>query len=172
MKLLKISLIIFSFFVFTPSFSQTATYSEVINKEKKGNITMYVSKKGEAFSIGDTLTLGVAFRNEQFDFIQQNAGIAFYPLENTASGSKVIIKKIKIQNKLVILNTTKAHGLVYGLLVINLEAAIENGEIKMNRMSSDEALKELKRQKDKLELGLISEEEFAIKKAELIKFID
>lgn len=40
-----------------------------------------------------------------------------------------------------------------------------------NSMSSDEALSELKRYKDKLDLGLISQEEFDKKKEELAKFI-
>lgn len=38
-------------------------------------------------------------------------------------------------------------------------------------MSSDDALKELKKEKDKLDLGLITEEEFNKRKEELIKYI-
>ena len=74
-------------------YGQTATYNDVVNKKIKGQVDTYVTKHGEKFTVGDTITLGVAFRNEQFDYIQQNAVIEYYPLLNTASGSFVIIKK-------------------------------------------------------------------------------
>jgi hypothetical protein len=38
-------------------------------------------------------------------------------------------------------------------------------------MTSDDALKELKKAKDKLDLGLITKEEYEVRKLELIKFI-
>jgi hypothetical protein len=149
----------------------TANYDEVISKQKKGQIDTYITQNGEEFSVGDTLTLGVSFRNEQFDYIQQNAGIEYYPLPNTASNSKVIIKKINIRAKTIIVKTTKPQGFVYGLIIANFDSAITNGEIKSKIMSSDQALEELKKWKDKLDLELISEEEYNQKKAELSKFI-
>lgn len=54
---------------------------------------------------------------------------------------------------------------------IQFENAIENGEIKSFGMTSDEALSELKKAKDKLDLGLITKEEFDNKKSELSKYI-
>jgi hypothetical protein len=38
-------------------------------------------------------------------------------------------------------------------------------------MTSDEALSELKKAKDKLDLGIITQEEYDLKKAELTPFI-
>lgn len=55
--------------------------------------------------------------------------------------------------------------------LIDTELAIDNGELKTNILSSDEALVKLKKCKDKLDLGLISQEEFDKKKEELSKFI-
>lgn len=153
------------------SFGQTATYNEVLTKQKIGNLQTYITENGEIFSVGDTITIGVSFRNEQFDFIQQNAGIAYYPLLNTASGSRVVIKSIKANSKIIIVNTTKPQGLVYGLIIINFENSIKNGEIISKIMSSDKALTELKKYKDKLDLGLITQEEFNAKKIELSKYI-
>lgn len=154
------------------TYSQSsATYNEVISKQKKGQIDRYITQSGEEFKVGDTITLGVAFRNEQFDFIEQNAGIAFYPLTNVASNSKVVIKKISISAKTLIVSTTKPQGFVYGLRIINFESAILNGEIKSKIMSSDAALTELKKWKDKLDLGLITEEVYNKKKEELSKYI-
>jgi hypothetical protein len=149
----------------------SANYNEVISKQKKGQIDKYITQKGEEFKVGDTITIGVAFRNEQFDFIQQNAGISYYPLQNTASNSKVVIKSMNIKSKIVVVNTTKPQGYVYGLLIVNFESALLNGEVMSKIMSSDEALSELKKCKDKLDLGLISEEEYKKKKEELSKYI-
>lgn len=174
MKNIKIVLIIKSFILLLSTISVaqiSASYNEVISKQKKGQIDKYITQRGEEFKVGDTITIGVAFRNEQYDFIQQNAGIAYYPLQNIASNSKVIIKSINVNSKIVIVNTTKPQGYVYGLIIANFESAILNGEVKSKIMSSDEALNELKKCKDKLDLGLISEEEYKKKKEELSKYI-
>ena len=87
MKNLAISILTILLTVNIAVSQKTANYNDVVTKKVKGVIDTYVSKNGEEFSVGDTLTLGSAFRNEQFDYIQQNAGIAVYPLPNTASGS-------------------------------------------------------------------------------------
>jgi hypothetical protein len=55
--------------------------------------------------------------------------------------------------------------------ILKFESAISYGEIKSKGMTSDDALNELKKAKDKLDLGLISKEEFEVKKTELVKFI-
>ena len=52
-----------------------------------------------------------------------------------------------------------------------IEDAITVGEVKSFGMSSDEALTTLKKAKDKLDLGLISQEEYDKIKAELTPFI-
>jgi hypothetical protein len=48
---------------------------------------------------------------------------------------------------------------------------LSTGEIRGFGMTSDEALAELKKAKDKLDLGLISQEDFDKRKAELTPFI-
>ncbi len=170
---IKIILILtFTFLATLSSFSQIlATYNEVLSKQKKGKIDTYITQNGEKFSVGDTITLGVAFRNEIFDFIKQNAGMEYFPLLNTASNSKVRIKKIAIRSKIVIVKTTRPQGLVYGLIVTNFDSAVTNGEIISKIMTSDQALEELKKWKDKLDLELISKEEYQQKKEELSKLI-
>ena len=54
---------------------------------------------------------------------------------------------------------------------VYIEDAILVGEIKSFGMTSDEALTELKKAKDKLELGIITQEQYDLKKAELTPFI-
>ena len=145
----------------------SATYNEVSSGEKKGQIDTYISKSGEIFNVGDTITIGISSKTN-YQFIQQDVG---YPLNNIASNSKVRIKKIVAGQKMVNFYTTKANGYVYGLVIMNVERALEIGEIKSKILSSDEALSELKKWKDKLELGLINQEEYEKKKEELVKYI-
>ena len=79
MKSIKLFLISgFAVLIPMTSFSQvTATYDEVSSKKVKGQLTTYITQKGEAFSIGDTITLGNAMSNEQFDLIEQNDSGSF-----------------------------------------------------------------------------------------------
>jgi hypothetical protein len=54
---------------------------------------------------------------------------------------------------------------------IQFENTLSNGEIKGTGMTSDEALEKLKKAKDKLDLGLITQEEYDKIKTELTPFI-
>lgn len=170
-KMMMILIVIFLGFSATAQGQVTATYDDVITKRKKGRFSTYIANSGEIFKVGDTLTLGVAHRNEQFDFIYQNAGIEFYPLPNTAAGSKVVIKKIRGASKLCYVYTTKPQGFVYGLLISNFDGAVSNGEVLSKIMTSDQALEELKKWKSKLDLEIITQAEYDEKKSELMKII-
>ena len=54
---------------------------------------------------------------------------------------------------------------------IQFENALTTGEIKGSGMTSDDALAELKKAKDKLDLGLITQEQYDQIKSDLTKFI-
>ena len=54
---------------------------------------------------------------------------------------------------------------------IQFENALSTGEVKGFGMTSDDALAELKKAKDKLDLGLITQEKYDEIKAELVKYI-
>lgn len=168
---LLLTQVLFLFLFSTAASGQSATYQEVISKKKKGRINIYMSENGEKYKVGDTLTLGYPFANENFDFIFQNAVVELYPLQNLAANSKVVIKKMVARSKLLYVTTTKPQGYVYQLSIINFEGALSSGEVKSKNMTSDQALAELKKWKDKLSLELISQEEYDNKKAELSKFI-
>jgi predicted Zn-dependent peptidase len=62
---------------------------------------------------------------------------------------------------------------VIGLLnyTIQFENALSTGEIKGTGKTSDEALAELKKAKDKLDLGIITQEEYDKIKSDLLPFI-
>ena len=96
------------------------------------------------------------------------------PLPAAQSGTETEIKKIFISgNKRTGYSVSMRTKGVIGLLnyTIHFENAMSTGEIKGTGMTSDEALAELKKAKDKLDLGLITQEEYEKKKAELTPFI-
>ena len=152
----------------TPS----ATYDEVVNKKVKGLIQTYISKSGEKFSVGDTITIGKPMNNETYSYLFQNTGIGLEPLSNLASGKTVIIKKIKISMRRVTFSTTPPTDFIFALKIGLIDDALKNGELKSKIMSSSEALAELKRAKDKLDLGLTTQEEFDALRNKLAPLID
>lgn len=156
---------------FNISIAQKATYNDVFSKKIKGAITTYVSRDGQTFKVGDTLTLGLSTGNKSYEFIKQNAGLSYEPLPNNASSSQVIIKRMNARFKQLTIVTTKPQGYVFALFVNNFEGALSNGEIKSNIMTSDQALAELKKWKSKLDLEIITQEEYDAKKKELMTFI-
>ena len=157
--------------VFSQKVTPTANYNDAVTKKVKGLVTTYTSQSGESFTVGDTIRLGPAFaEGKQYSYVFQNAGIEFYPVPNTAVNATVIIKKIKIQSKKARVNTTKIENYTYGLMII-LEDALNKGELKSKIMTSEEALFELKKAKDKLDLGIITQEEFNALRTKLAPLI-
>ena len=154
------------------AFGQSATYNDVLTKKVKGKVNSYTTQNGEVFTVGDTITLGVALSNENYDYIEQNGGIKFFELSNKAANSRVVIKKMVAAFKILTVHTTSPQGYLYALNISNFEAAVQNGEVVSKLISSDQALEELKRWKDKLELGLITEQEYEEKKLELSPYIN
>jgi len=170
-KLIILSIVLNVFSNIALSQQDTATYDEVNLKQKKGSINTYIHKNGETFSVGDTITLGSAFRNNTFEYILQNAGLSFYPVSNNAQNGSVIIKKMVIASRILTVYTTNPQGYVFGLVIVNFDSAVTSGEIKSNILTSDQALEELKKWKSKLDLGLITEIEYEKKKSELVPLI-
>lgn len=155
-------------------FSQKATADQVGNKEVRGLIYEYVTDKGVTFKVGDTLEVGHPFRNNQFSYLMDKTSAVMGSmvfLSPQYVGSMCVIKSMRAsQRKLTV--ATFGQGESIALYIVNFEAAVATGEIvKPNYMSSDQALEILKKAKDKLDLELISQEEYDAIKADLIKFI-
>ncbi len=154
------------------SMAQIATYEQVVSKQFKGKLSEYISKDGISFKETDTIVIGPPSGKFNYAFIQQEFAMNFYPLQASATGSIVSIKSMKAASKLVYAWATKPSGAAYGIYISSLEGALEAGEISVKgQMTSDEALELLKKEKDKLDLGLITQEEFDKKKTELSKYI-
>lgn len=157
-------------------FSQELKYSDLISDERpKGDFVSYLSKGGAVYKVGDRLKIGVPSSDKTFTFIKVvNALLQVFPLDASGSGKEAEIKSFIVQG-------TKRSG--YTVLVrckgstvidnynIQLENAIETGEIKPFGMTSDEALSELKKAKDKLELDLITQAKYDSLKIEFTKYI-
>ena len=161
----------------TKIFSQTISYDDLQKGgfEFKNGYTSYIAKDKHTYKVGDTLKLGTPSDKNTFKHCTQMTIAGEQIVMNSRySGSNAIIKKIRITG-------TKRSGFRINLQTkgntaldnyfIDFENAVETGEVKSFGYSSDEALTELKKAKDKLELGLITQEEFDKLKEELSKFI-
>lgn len=175
-KLLSI-LILLLIMVGTKVFAQELKYSDLQGDVRpKGEFTSYVSKDGAVYKIGDKITIGVPSSNKTFAFITEGDGIILPITQLTAisSGQQTEIKRISVfgTKRSGFFVSIRSKGIT-GLsnYSIQLENAITTGEVKSFGMTSDEALTELKKAKDKLDLEIINQAEYDSIKMELVKFI-
>jgi hypothetical protein len=163
-------------FLTSISFGQTVTHSEIGTTVLKGKFMSYISKDGSEYKVGDKINIGTGSGiNSNFVFIQlvDIMGTVSQPPAHVAN-TQAEIKNIHVYgNKRMgykLHLQTKAMSGLHNYFLY-LEDAIDAREVKSFGMTSDEALTQLKRAKDKLDLGLITQEEFNIKKEELSKHI-
>ena len=157
-------------------YSQEIKHSDLANTTQRGEFTSYVGSDGGVYKIGDKIKIGVPSSNKTFAFISEGDGvlIPLTQLTATSSGEETEIKRIYVVgNKRTGFSITMRTKGFSGLSNYNIqfENALSSREIKGFGMTSDEALSELKKAKDKLELGLINQEEYEKIKTELIKYI-
>ncbi len=159
------------------AFSQTIKYSDLNTGHRpKGTFKTYVDKNGDSYSVGDTLKIwkpsGV---DGKFVYITRIDIIGDVTAAGpAASNTNAIIKKIRVEGTkragYKVFFQTKGSTAIDNYF-FNIEDAIASKEIRSKGMTSDEALSELKKEKEKLDLGLISQEEYNKVKAKLIKYI-
>ena len=142
----------------------------------KGQFESYVSKDGSIYKVGDKIQFGnPSGTNGKFVIIQKmDITGTLYIVGAEAINTSAEIKKIRVggtsrSGYKVSFQTKGMTGVDNYFL--NIEDAITVGEVKSFGMSSDEALTALKKAKDKLDLGLITQEEYDKIKAELTPFI-
>lgn len=141
-----------------------------------GKFDKYINKNGTEYKVGDTITInkpsGV---NGKFVYIQSVDIMGqSYVVGSEATNTLTIIKNIRVggtkRSGWKVVLQTKGFTFVDNYFIY-IEDCIDSGEVKSSVMTSDEALTELKRWKDKLDLGLINQEEFEKNKIRLSKFI-
>ena len=136
----------------------------------------YTAADGHVYKIGDTLKIGRPSSNKTFAFIDEGSAlVAPTPTTAGSSGTNSIIKRIYVTG------TKRAGFRIYFIgkgicgmcpqYYINAEEAMAVGELKSFGMSRDEAIAKLKEQKDLLDLGMITKEQFEKTKAELTPII-
>ncbi len=161
---------------FTGLYAQELKFSELNRGEKKPKMPMsgwksYVSKDGTLYKAGDIIKIGFPSSNNIFSFITKPGTSTPYP--KSYSGKEVEIKYFMATGfknegfKAVVV----CKGSLLDMFNIEIENAIQAGEIKSFGMTSDEALSELKKAKDKLELGLITQAKYDSLKIEYKKYI-
>ncbi len=161
-------------FVCINAFAQECKYSEMKTVTERGKCTSYEGSDGYVYKPGDKIKLGVPSSNKTFAFIDLSSGLSIEPLDAKSSGDEVEIKRIYIagNQRTGYYASFETKGMtVFHHYFIKAEKALETGELKANGISSDAALSELKKAKDKLDLGLMTQEDYDKKKEELGKFI-
>lgn len=150
---------------------------EDATKRPKGSFERYISKDGAVYNVGDVIKTGFPSSPQGY-FVEMYAidiaGNITYP-GREASNIDVRIKKIRAEGSKktgfkATFRTTGNHGLSNYFLTI--DDAVLLGEMQTDGYTNDQALEKLKQEKDKLELDLITKEEYEARKKELIKFID
>ncbi len=156
--------------------AQEISFNDLSRITERGEYTSYVASDGGVYKIGDKLKIGFPSSNKTFAFITEGDGflIPITPLNVGNSGQDSEIKKIFVSgNKRAGFSVfMRTKGLVgTSNYTIQFENALATGEVKGFGLTSDEALDQLKRAKDKLELGLITKDEFEQLKLDLSKYI-
>lgn len=155
--------------------------SEVKEITKEG-ITQYTASNGAVIKIGDKFRINrPEGGSKTFVSIQNKPTIAdafgsnFNSVVNTSmSNTEITIKRLFVSGTRKLGFKTMAELATCGTcnnLLVDVELAIETKEIRTNGMTSEDAIALLKAEKEKLDLGIITQKEFDEKKAELIKYI-
>lgn len=132
-------------------YSQRATYEEVKNKEVKGKLDTYISKQGESFSVGDTLTIGKPI-NGQYTALSGNNNHANY-----IPGSKTIITKLYAFNRHIFVYSKRGD---FKIFEKSLQHVLDNGEIESSIMTREQAIAKLMEAKDLLSIDMMTQEEY------------
>ena len=157
------------------SFSQDVKFKDLATT-KRGEYTTYTSKDSIVYKVGDKIKIGAPSTGDKmFAYVTTGDGIwtPVLRVQAGAAGQESEIKKIIVDgNKRTGYFVFIKAKAAIGLYTIQIENAIANKEVVTSLMTSDEALAQLKKAKDKLDLGLITKKEYEELKGRLAKFID
>lgn len=167
-------------------FSQVIKFSELTNERAdREDFKTYISKDGATYNVGDTIhILSPSQSNGEFaaisSRIEGDNSFTIYPVENYMENNNKIIQSIFATSG----NASRPSNVIFHfkekadysetkfLYYVDIEKAIKLGEVKAFGMTSDEALSELKKAKDKLDLQIISQKEYDAIKSNLVKYIN
>jgi hypothetical protein len=173
---------------------------ELTGKKSGDNITAYVASDGVTYKIGSTITYGYPTNGKYYLYFKDVTGSWVNTLaedENASASDRAVSQERaeRVENRAGGVATIKKIQCVPvdgfnkmtsgckiylvlnrgGLACTNFEEAIATREIVVKAnpddVASEAALQELKKWKEKLDLQIITQEEYDAKKAELMKLI-
>jgi hypothetical protein len=168
----KILALVMTMFVLSAT-SQTLKHNELTERTE---CEAYIGSDGILYKVGDTLKIGMPSGLRTFAFVQSIDFMGTISYATAAfSNTEVVIKKIRIvgSSRTGYKGNFQTKATAVSNFFIDFESALQSGELigKKGSISSADAINELKKAKEKLDLGLITQEEYDKKKAELVKFI-
>ena len=170
----------------TTAMAQTITYEQIENStdpkaDFQKEYSEYVASDGHTYKVGDNITIGMPQSNKTFAYMTSELGMASavmgggpVPGINAQyAGTDMEIKQIKVQRNKKRGATVTFRTYLAGLggVLVQIENCLASGEIVSQGMTPDKALAELKKAKDKLELEVITQQEFDSIKAELLPYL-
>ena len=169
---LFLSISLLSFF----SYSQNISFSDLdTNKRPKGKFESYTSKSGDIYKVGDTLKIGTpSSGNGRFLYLTSvDISGQQLPVRANVSNTNAEIKKIRVagSKRAGWKVTFQLKATAVSNYFIFAEDGFSSGELVSFGMTSDQALQDLKRAKDKLDLGIITQDEYDTIKSKLLKYI-
>jgi hypothetical protein len=171
-KSVNFLLVIIAFLISNSSYSQILKFSDIGLDKPEGKFKEYITKDGISFKVGDTIVIGKGTGENGLFVHLLNAG---QRLSASFSGYKSVIENFYFEgNKKVgwkIRAFTNKLTFMGAPILFYPEDIACTGELIGYGISSDDALKELRRSKEKLDLELITREEYDKIKAELSKYI-
>ena len=155
------------------SYGQELSFKNEFDKSYKcSDYKVYVSKDSLVFKIDDKIKIGTpSALTFKHIFIFQSLGyLSMSVTENHLLDGECKIVAISVtgSKKKGFFPYVQIRNETGQFFSIDIENAISSGEVKTG-LSENEILEILKKEKEKLELGLISKEEFEKRKADLIK---
>jgi hypothetical protein len=145
-------------------------YEELSEATRRTKYPIYIASNGERFQLYQWITLGQPSYNKTYTYINMATSSGQRSVSAQYAGQKFEIKGIVVEGSkesgFIAYLICKPEKLSFNYL-IQIENALASGELVSSIMSSDQALEALKKAKDKLDLGLITQEEFDKVKEEL-----
>ena len=171
--------------------AQVLKFDQVKNAQKRSEINRediveYISENGTSFKLGDILKINnptngqifssMTIRMTTFEALALNQN-DLRNYDYNVYARTVAKTNLKIKSFVIEGDKKKGFSIAANLdgvgnnIQVRLEYGLEIGEIGERKMTSEEALTQLKSEKDKFDLGLITLEQYNARKAELVKII-
>ena len=164
------NLIVFVFISLSSIYAQEIKHSE-LTSEQRGNHNSYLASDGEIYKIGDKIKIGLPSSNcnSTFTFIT----LGGEQIKSDCTGQEVEISKIWVHGNDHLRYKVRIYTNLGGIssYSFEFEAALKTKEIISFGKTSDEAIIELKKEKEKLDLEIITKEEYEKRKISLMKYI-